>query len=122
MLRDLIDGILPDRFRPSHCPWADCPAHAETGRYRYRRHGSYLRPGDPPVKIPRFRCATCGRIFSRQSFSFSYWMKRPELVVPVAADLDVASTLGQFARALGCAHTTVNRLSGRLNGCGTRKH
>ena len=116
MLRELIDGIRPDRFRPTHCPWPDCPAHTKRGPFRYRRYGFYLRSSGPNHKVPRFRCSTCRRTFSRQSFSFSYYLKRPELVVPVTAGLDDGSPARQIARNLGCAHSTVLRLSGRLNG------
>ena len=65
-------------------------------------------------KIPRFRCLTCGRVFSRQSFATSYYLKRPELLVPVAAGLVAGSAHRQLARSLGCAPSTVTRLSARL--------
>ena len=32
----------------------------------------------------RFRCRACGRGFSQQSFAVSYYLKRPELTVPIA--------------------------------------
>ena len=114
MLCRPIDGIRPDRFGPPHCPRADCPAHRERGRFRYRRFGSYRRACDPRHKIPRFRCATCGRTFSRQSFSCSYYLKRPELLIPVAAGLVAGSAHRQLARSLGCAPSTVTRLAARI--------
>lgn len=49
-----------------------------------------------------------------QTFSVSYWLKRPELVVPVAAGLVAGSAHRQIARTLGCAPSTVTRLSARL--------
>ena len=64
--------------------------------------------------MPRFRCSTCRRTFSRQSFGLSYYLKRPELVVPVAAGLQAGSAHRQLARNLGCAPSTVTRLSARL--------
>jgi transposase-like protein len=114
MLCRPIDGSRPDRFCPPHCPRADCPAHHSPRRFRYTRNGSYRRSGDPRRKIPRFRCNTCHRTFSRQSFSVTYYLKRPELVVPVAQGLVAGSAHRQIARSLGCAHTTVTRLSARL--------
>jgi len=44
----------------------------------------------------------------------SYYLKRPELLVPVAAGLQAGSAHRQLARTLGCAHSTVTRLSARL--------
>jgi len=80
--------------------------------YRFRRHGSYATRRRSAV--PRFRCLVCQRTFSRQSFAVSYYLKRPELLVPVAAGLQAGSAHRQLARTLGCAHSTVTRLSARL--------
>ena len=73
-------------FQPSFCPRADCPEHRRVSPgYRCRRHGTYasLRRR----RVPRFRCLTCGRTFSRQTFAVSYYLKRAELLRPVAAGL-----------------------------------
>jgi hypothetical protein len=64
--------------------------------------------------VPRFRCESCGRTFSRQSFGTSYYLKRPELLLPVAAGLVAGSAHRQIARSFGCAPSTVTRLSARL--------
>src|SRR6185295_1646983 len=100
-------------FTPRFCPWSDCPAHVDPGqRFGFRRHGSYSTRRRPTV--PRFRCAACRRTFSRQSFAVSFYLKRPELLVPVAALLQAGSAHRQIARSLGCAPSTVTRLSARL--------
>jgi hypothetical protein len=64
--------------------------------------------------VPRFRCPSCRRTFSRQSFALSYYLKRPELLIPVAAGLQAGSAHRQLARTLGCAPSSVTRLSARL--------
>ncbi|HEV8701161.1 MAG TPA: hypothetical protein VGV60_07820 [Candidatus Polarisedimenticolia bacterium] len=64
--------------------------------------------------MPRFRCLSCGRTFSQQSFAFSYYLKRPELSRPIAAGLVAGSAHRQIARSLGCHHSTVTRRSRRL--------
>jgi hypothetical protein len=64
--------------------------------------------------VPRFRCLTCKRTFSRQTFAVSYYRKRPELICPVAAGLVAGSAHRQIARSLGCAPSTVTRLASRL--------
>ena len=100
-------------FFPRFCPWPDCPAHDDTGRRAgFHRHGSYATRRRPAV--PRFRCAACRRTFSRQSFAVSFYLKRPELLVPVAAGLQAGSAHRQIARSLGCAPSTITRLSARL--------
>jgi len=64
--------------------------------------------------IRRFRCLTCGSTFSPRAFSTTYYLKRPELLVPVAALLHAGCAHRQIARSLGCAPSTVTRLSARL--------
>jgi len=112
--RQPIEGSRPDRFRPPHCPWPECASHRPGVPYRCRRKGSYRRACDPLRKVPRFRCPTCRRQFSRQSFASSYYLKRPELLRPVAAGLVAGSAHRQIARSAGCAPSTVTRLSARL--------
>jgi transposase-like protein len=100
-------------FRPSFCPHPECTEHQRTERgLRFRRHGFYrtLRRW----RIPRFVCPTCRHTFSRQSFALSYFLKRPELLVPVAAGLQAGSAHRQIARTVGCAPSTVTGLSARL--------
>src|SRR5262245_28459522 len=100
-------------FTPRFCPWPHCPQHSLTsGGFRFRRHGSYATRKRPSV--PRFRCMVCRRCFSRQSFAVSYYLKRAELLVPVAAGLQAGSAHRQLARSLGCAPSTVTRLTARL--------
>jgi transposase-like protein len=79
--------------------------------YRFRRHGVFttLRR-----TVPRFLCLACHRTFSRQTFSTTYYLKRPELLVPLAAALQAGAALRQAARSLGCAHSTPARLAARL--------
>jgi hypothetical protein len=64
--------------------------------------------------VPRFRCRACRRTFSLQSFAFSYYLKRPELTVPIARGLVAASAHRQIARSSGCHHSTVSRRAQRL--------
>jgi transposase-like protein len=99
-------------YRPEFCPWPECTAHRRrSAGFRFFRHGHYLTARR---RVPRYRCAACGRSFSRQSFGTSYYLKRPELLLPVAAGLVAGSAHRQIARSLGCAPSTVTRLSSRL--------
>ena len=118
-----IEGRRPDRFRPPHCPWKDCPEFHHRGRgFRAKRDGFYRRKCDPLRKVPRFQCATCGRGFSRQSFAATYYMKRPELLEPVAGMLVACAANRQIARHLGCAPSTVTGISVRLGRHAERFH
>lgn len=81
--------------------------------FRYRRLGFYYRQNDGRL-VQRFLCLSCGHTFSQQSFSITYYLKRPELLRPVAAGLNAASANRQLARSLDCAPSTVTRLSARL--------
>jgi transposase-like protein len=100
-------------FRPPFCPWPDCPEHHRTrGKFRFHRHGYYRsRRG---ARIPRFRCLRCGKTCSQKTFSLRYFLKRPELLLPVAAGLVAGSAHRQIARSVGCSPSTVTRLSARL--------
>jgi len=99
-------------FRPPFCPWPACPEHHRRScGFRFRRHGRYrtLRR-----VVPRFLCLTCRRTFSRQTFSTSYYLKRPQLLFSLACALQAGSALRQAARSLACAPSTATRLAARL--------
>lgn len=99
-------------FLPRFCPWPECRQHRKSSPgYGFHRHGHY---NSARRRVPRFRCISCKRSFSRQSFGTSYYLKRPELLEPVAALLVAGSAHRQIARSLGCAPSTVTRLSARL--------
>jgi transposase-like protein len=102
-------------FHPPFCPYRDCPEHhrsASSSGFRFRRRGFYSSAR--AQRIPRFVCLACRRSFSRQAFSVRYFLKRPELLLPVACGLQAGSAHRQLARSLGCAPSTVTRLSARL--------
>jgi len=109
-----VEGRRPDRFRPPHCPRIRCLAHRLPRRFRYKKSGSYYCEASGRRRIPRFVCKLCGHTFSRQSFSCTYYMKRPELLIPIAAGLVAGSAHRQIARTLGCAPSTVTRLAARI--------
>jgi transposase-like protein len=109
-----VEGRRPDRFRPPHCPRAACPAHRIRRGFRYARSGGYRTKSGGRRRIPRFVCKRCGHSFSRQSFACTYYLKRPELLAPIAAGLVAGSAHRQIARTLGCAPSTVTRLAARI--------
>ena len=89
-----VEEIPPERFVPPHCPRRSCPTF-HGSNFTWKDEGSYWRKQDQR-EVPRFRCRTCGQGFSLQTFAFSYYLKRAELTVPIAAQL-VLPVLG-FSR------------------------
>src|SRR5437763_3166706 len=100
-------------FVPPHCPRSDCRFHDSAIGWRWIRHGSFVRQGSSGW-IPRFRCGHCGHTFSSQTFSTSYWLKRPEVLAAVAFRLLACSGYRQIAREARCSPGTVLRHAGRL--------
>ncbi len=100
-------------FRPPHCPSATCDSHVRPGTWRWVKKGFFERPtrGD---RIQRYRCSTCGRSFSSQTFRADYWLKRPDLLPLVALRVRGCSGLRQIAQELGVAHATIQRQVERL--------
>lgn len=102
-------------WSPPHCPNPDCPGHHpdHADNWRYRRRGFYRRR-NPPYCVQRFECLLCHRLFCRQTFAATYWLKRPNLLVRIA-ELAVGGMANrQIARALRCAPSTVDLQLSRL--------
>ena len=99
---------------PPHCPNPNC-THFNTlsSAWPFKRKGFFLRRRSPH-RIQRFTCLTCHRHFSTQTFSTSYWQKRPELMGRIV--LMVVGCMGnrQMARALLCSPSTVAHQVARL--------
>jgi transposase-like protein len=107
-------------FRPPFCPRDDCADHRrDDGRFRFRVHGSFPTRSNPHNK--RYLCLRCNRTFCRNSFSTRYYLKRPELLVPVAAGLVAGSAHRQIARSVGCSPSTVTRMSARIGRPNSRR-
>ena len=79
----------------------------------FPRAGTY-RLKDDRKRIPRFKCKACGRTCSRQTFSATYYLKRRELLIAVAAGLVAGSGHRQISRSQKCAKTTVSRMADRV--------
>jgi hypothetical protein len=106
------ESVRPSRFHPPFCPWPACAAHRVPGR-GFQRFGSYRKPSGSR-RIPRFRCRTCQRTRSRQTFSTTYYLKRPALLAAVASGLAACSAHRQIARSSHCSKTSVTRMAERL--------
>ena len=101
------------RFRPPCCPNPGCTFHGFSRGWRYRRAGSFQRLRAPRT-VPRFQCSHCRRSFSSQTFSTTYWLKRPELLHPTWDALLACAGYRQIARIQHCSPTTVMTHAERL--------
>lgn len=106
------ETVRPSRFMAPFCPWPECVAHRAPGR-GFKRNGWYRKPSSRR-RIPRFLCRDCERSCSRQTFSTTYYLKRPALLVAVAAGLAAGSAHRQIARSQHCSKTSVTRMAERL--------
>jgi transposase-like protein len=100
-------------FRPPHCPYPECISHSGTPTWRYTRKGFFWRRARPQ-KIQRYVCHHCRRSFSSQTFSTTYFLKRPDLQPLVLVRGASGSAFRQIAFELGVAHSTLVRQSDRL--------
>ena len=99
---------------PPHCPNPNCIYfNTLSPDWPFVRRGYFARQRRPQ-RIQRFTCRACKRHFSSQTFSASYWQKRPELVKRIV--LMVIGCMGnrQMARALSCSPSTVAHQVARL--------
>jgi transposase-like protein len=98
---------------PPHCPYAECKSHVETGSWRAIKKGFFFRTARPR-KIQRYRCPRCRRSFSSQTFSATYWLKRPDLQRPLLFRVLACSAFRQIAWEFDVHASTVQRQVERL--------
>jgi len=87
-------------FQPPRCPHRGCPQHARPQPRFFVRCGFY-HPLCRARPVPRFRCRSCRRGFSRQTFRADYRDHRPDLNVRVFLSLATGLGLRQTARNVG---------------------
>lgn len=95
-------------FIPPRCPRLQCEAHARPFDGFFVRDGSYLPRGRAHA-VPRFRCRSCHRGFSRQSFRVDYRQKKPYLNAACLRLFISCVGQRQAARVLQVARRTIER-------------
>jgi len=95
-------------FHPSYCPNPQCPHHLLGTQGHFPRWGRYVRRSDGR-SFQCFRCHECHHIFSTRAFSTTYWLRRRDLLRPIAALSAEGPALRQIARLLKITHATVSR-------------
>ncbi len=101
-------------WSPPFCPNPNCQFHRHlTDDWQYKRAG-FFRRQVAPKRIQRFTCLHCRRSFSSQTFSTTYWQKRPDLDFIIFMKIVGCMANRQIARDLGVAPSTVDRHVSRL--------
>ena len=92
---------------PPHCPNRECHFFkCDRDLWRFVRRGWYLRQARPQ-RIRRFQCVACRRHFSTQTFSTTYWLRRPELQGPILGLIVACAGFRQLGRALRVSPQTI---------------
>ena len=102
----------PD-FTPPHCPAPRCDFHLNPTGWRFKKDGFHLRRFDGR-RIQRYRCHHCRRSFSSQTFSTTYWLKRPDLLEVVLHGLLSCSGYRQMGRAQCVSPSTIELQAARI--------
>jgi len=99
---------------PPHCPNENCHFHRHDRHlWRFVKAGFFSRLASPQ-RIQRYRCDTCCRYFSTQTFSVTYWKKRADLLEPLFHQLVACSGYRQIARMYRVSPQTILGLTARL--------
>ena len=93
-------------FDPPRCPNRRCPRHREPGGRFFRRHGHY-RAHCRHYPVPRFRCLSCNRTFSRQTFRADFGQRKPYLNATFLSLMVSCVGQRQAARVLRVARRTI---------------
>ena len=86
-------------FEPPRCPYRHCREHKALSPGALRPWGSY-QPKCRAHPVPRFRCTSCERTFSRQSFRMDFRDHRPDLNARLFEFLISGAGLRQSSRIL----------------------
>jgi transposase-like protein len=101
-------------FTPPFCPNPNCRYHNHLRcQWRYKKAGFFYRQLTPHC-IQRFTCLACRRSFSSQTFSTTYWQKRPDITPALLTKTTGCMSNRQIARDLRVSPETVNRHLARL--------
>jgi transposase-like protein len=99
---------------PPHCPSRNCHFHNPLNEGWKWRHFGYYRRKAYPQRIRRFQCLHCRVTFSWQTFSVTYWAKRPDIVEQLPTKVNSCACNSQMARDLGVSAATIDRHIYRL--------
>lgn len=104
-------------FKPPRCPNRPCPNHRDPVAKFYSKHGSY-HPKCRPWPVPRYRCKSCKKSFSRQTFRMDYRDHRPELNArlfeSIASGVGIRQTSRNLKLSLRCTELKFRKMARHL--------
>ncbi len=101
------------------CPYRPCTQHGSPEPGFYTRFGSYHAKCRSHA-VPRFRCKSCLRTFSRQTFSADYRDQKPHLNAALLSMSALGIGIRQCGRMLhlsqGCTQQKLRKMKRHLGG------
>ena len=110
----VYDDLYHPTWSPPHCPSPTCKYHNDLQPdWPWKHMGYYLRKTDPR-RIRRFQCLHCGVTFSSQTFSTTYWLKKPHVITNLMTKVVGGMCNSQIANDLDVSPATIDRQIYRL--------
>ena len=110
-----VGHAQPFGAAPEFCPNPSCRLHL---RHSAAEHQWYVCFGGFSTRarglIQRFRCTTCGRACSTQTFSIHYWTHSTNDLAWLLGYLSTCSGMRQCARIAGVTHRVIQNRCRRL--------
>ena len=107
-------------MNPPFCPYAACPCHLSPPSRRWWRRAGFHHSACFG-RVARFRCRSCLRTFSTQTFSPDFYAKRRLDYRRIEAELASSSSVRSLARNLGascgCVQNRIDRLGRQAIAC-----
>jgi transposase-like protein len=103
-------------FEPPFCPFPACPQHRAPAPRFFHLHGHY-RARCRTNRVQRYRCKTCRRTFSTQTFRADYRDQKPELNASVVELLCSGVGLRQTARLVRLSRRCLELKTRKLSRC-----
>jgi transposase-like protein len=106
--------VEPDEnFTPPFCPNRKCKYHSSSTGWPVKKNGFHFRQFDQR-HVQRYACLHCEKTFSSQTFSTTYWLKRPDLLHTIYKGLLSCAAFRQVARVEGVSPSTIDRQACRI--------
>ncbi len=101
-------------FTPPYCPNPRCSHHQDSpGTYSAFVHFGF-HPTTTFGPVPRFKCSTCGKTFSRQTFLLSYYLKRDLSFPTISSALVSCSSIRAIGRLVNASCASVSSRIARM--------
>ena len=104
-------------FQPPRCPYRNCRQHRISAPGSFHRHGSYA-PKCRAWPVQRYRCTSCRRTFSRQTFRADYRDHRPDLnaklILSVVSGVGLRQTARNLRLTLRCTELKFRKMARHL--------